>query len=571
MTHKKIGRALSILVGICTMVSGMSAFAADSSPIEAKLEKIDLSGTATIVGSINEKNEGENVTLTVYIEGNDYNGLLEADNQVGYVSAFTDTYTDANGEFELKFQINGEQKSGFYTARIGADCAEMPTEITFLYSNIANRKSAIELLNTKKTAAEVYEYVFGSDGKWADLGFYSELQNTLDKNKLAALIAERLNTSGAFNADKGDEVTAEYLYLEVIDALNENKLDNVADYKDRLRLDDSKILNWFEKSYVTSSVQEDITKRLTGRSFKNADEFEDAFIEAVVLETVEHNDGPGTIRDILTDYASEIDADIASATIADFRKLTGEYASYSELEDKLDNILGGTGGAAGNTRPGGGSGSTGSSGGSGGISGVGGAVIEQGVDKAPEAMIPQPEGFADLSEAEWAREAVETLAEMGIINGRSESVFAPNDNITREEFVKIIVGAFSIAKAEENAGFADVADGEWYEVYVDSAYKAGIVKGMSETIFGVGEKISRQDMAVMVHNAARVSGIELAAVKEAIEFSDADRIAEYAKEAVGVLQTAGVISGIGDNMFAPEGNATRAEAAKMIYEIIVLR
>ena len=225
----------------------------------------------------------------------------------------------------------------------------------------------------------------------------------------------------------------------------------------------------------------------------------------------------------------------------------------------------------GKSSGGGGGSSSGSSGGGGGISGVRASVIEQTEGNAPEAMKMSNEKFADLNEAEWAREAVTALTDKGIINGRSENIFAPNENITREEFVKIITVAFEIGTTNESAGFIDVEDGEWYETYVNSAYKAGIVKGVGESKFGTGQEISRQDMAVMVYKAAEYCGIELAMGEEMLEFSDADKIADYAKDAVCAMHTAGVISGVGGNRFEPVGNATRAEAAKIVYEFILLR
>lgn len=563
MTYKTIGCALCAFMVMCTGFTGVSANA-DTPPIDIRLEKIDLSGTVTITGSIDEKTEGKNVTLAVYPEENSHDGLMNADNQIGYISAFSDTYTNAEGEFEFNFQINGEQRSGFYRARIGELSAEMPAEIVFLYSNIESRKSAIEVLNTKKTSEEVYNYVFGENGKWMDLGFYSEIQGSLDKHRLSDLIAERLCKSGGFDADKGNEVSAEYLYLEVIDALNEKKIDNISDYMERLRLSDSKITEWYEKKYITASVRKNITDRLSGKNIKTAEEFENSFVEAVVLETVEHNDGPGTVRDILREYADKIDADIASAKISDFKKLTGSYASYAELEDKLNEIMNGNG-------SGGGGSSSGGSGSGGGMSGVRNSVIEKTVEKTPEAMKVQNEKFTDLKDAEWAREAVTALADKGVVAGRSENVFAPNESITREEFVKILVAAFEIDLTKESAGFIDVKDGEWYEVYVNSAYKAGIIKGIGENRFGTGRKISRQDMAVMVHKAAKLCGIEFATASEMTEFSDADKIADYATEAVCAMHMAGVICGVGDNLFDPSGNATRAEAAKIVYELILLR
>ena len=82
-------------------------------------------------------------------------------------------------------------------------------------------------------------------------------------------------------------------------------------------------------------------------------------------------------------------------------------------------------------------------------------------------------------------------------------------------------------------------------------------------MFGSGENVTRQDMAVIIYNAMIKSGITLET--QELEFSDKHLISDYAKNAVSALTKAGVINGLSDNTFNPAGEATRAEAAKMIY------
>ena len=94
----------------------------------------------------------------------------------------------------------------------------------------------------------------------------------------------------------------------------------------------------------------------------------------------------------------------------------------------------------------------------------------------------------------------------------------------------------------------------------------GIVSGISESEFGVGANITRQDMAVMLANAAY--GRNNVAYNGQLSFADSNNIAVYAKNAVGMLCEAKVISGYEDGSFMPEGCATRAEAAQMIYKLI---
>ena len=113
--------------------------------------------------------------------------------------------------------------------------------------------------------------------------------------------------------------------------------------------------------------------------------------------------------------------------------------------------------------------------------------------------------------------------------------------------------------------FSDVNEGDWYYSFIAAAYNNGIINGYDNGTFGVNDNITRQDMAVIIYRAAERAGISFDAVNEEITFEDGAEIADYARDAVRTLQTAGIINGISDTEFAPGMNATRAQAAKMIY------
>lgn len=229
-----------------------------------------------------------------------------------------------------------------------------------------------------------------------------------------------------------------------------------------------------------------------------------------------------------------------------------------------------------------GSGSSGSgwgSGGSSGSSGSGSGSTSSGVFNTPMPIptpvttadpnkptpVPEPVNFGDLDDVEWAKEAINGLAEKGIINGRSSTVFAPNDSITRAEFAKIIVGAFKIPASGAQVSFNDVEADAWYASYINAAYAKGIITGYENGSFDPNAQVTRQDMAVMVQRAANASGVVLADVNPAVNFDDDYAIADYAKAAVKALSQAGIINGVTQNSFAPLETATRAQAAKILY------
>lgn len=166
----------------------------------------------------------------------------------------------------------------------------------------------------------------------------------------------------------------------------------------------------------------------------------------------------------------------------------------------------------------------------------------------------------------WANNSINYLVARGIINGVGNDQFAPNNNITRAEFVKILAGiedGIDLTKAN-NVSFADVQSGKWYSQSINWAVENKIAKGYSSRKFGLNDSITREQMAVMIYNVAKVIGYDLSDTNKSIKFADDDKISSYAKDAVSAMQKAGIINGKSNNLFDPQGKATRAEAAKMI-------
>lgn len=199
------------------------------------------------------------------------------------------------------------------------------------------------------------------------------------------------------------------------------------------------------------------------------------------------------------------------------------------------------------------------------------AVSEDGniVAKLKEAgtylIKESPDKFKDCDG--WAKEYIETLAARGIINGKAEGLYMPGDLIKREEFVKLITELMDIEPNSAENIFEDVKKDAWYAGFINSAYENKIINGISENEFGVGQNIKRQDIAKIINTVLMVDGIT-SEVKET-DLADFDKIADYAKEHVSSIYSMGIISGDDKKMFNPESFATRAEAAKMIYGMLV--
>lgn len=215
------------------------------------------------------------------------------------------------------------------------------------------------------------------------------------------------------------------------------------------------------------------------------------------------------------------------------------------------------------------SGSSGGGGG-GGSKGVkipsGDIVMLPSVTVSEKSDVTTKLAFADMNGCEWAAEAVSFLVRMGAVNGRTETVFSPNDNVTREEFVKMILKAFSYNISSGECAFSDVDKNAWYADYIFSAAQCGLINGVGTNCFGIGHNVTREDACVIITRILDNKGTAFNENAEYIPFTDDKYISDYARSAVEKLAANGIVGGTPDNSFSPKNGSTRAEAAKMIFE-----
>lgn len=175
--------------------------------------------------------------------------------------------------------------------------------------------------------------------------------------------------------------------------------------------------------------------------------------------------------------------------------------------------------------------------------------------------------FTDLSSSHWATNYIEALYNAGILSGTGDRRIEPERPIFREEICKIISLAAKLGSADIQMNFKDVLPAEWYYSYILSAYSSGIMKGTNDENFGVGEQLTRQDLAVIMVRLFDAAGITLQDKGNFVDYNDKAEIMDYALESVNKLTSAGILSGDGTGNFAPNAAATRAEVAKLIYSI----
>ncbi|MDR2354836.1 MAG: S-layer homology domain-containing protein, partial [Clostridiales Family XIII bacterium] len=175
--------------------------------------------------------------------------------------------------------------------------------------------------------------------------------------------------------------------------------------------------------------------------------------------------------------------------------------------------------------------------------------------------------FSDLTQAEWAREAIEYMADNKGILGMGDGLFAPNAEVTRAQFARFAAQALDIGRGTEPAVFADVAEGAWYFEDVTTLASAGILTGYGDGRFGPDDRITREQMATVIDRALTAKGIALTEIR-AFDLTDGDAASAYAKASIERLYGAGVVNGMGDGTFAPKATATRAQACVILYNAL---
>ncbi|MDR0382196.1 MAG: S-layer homology domain-containing protein [Oscillospiraceae bacterium] len=178
-------------------------------------------------------------------------------------------------------------------------------------------------------------------------------------------------------------------------------------------------------------------------------------------------------------------------------------------------------------------------------------------------------GFSDAGQiSSWAVAFVTRLVEAEIISGRSNDTIDPKGNVTRAEFSKMIVLGLKIEAGETPKSFTDVTAGDWFKEVVDIASSRGIVLGVSETAFAPNRTISRQDLCTIVYRALTALDVTLPELSDSGAFPDEAQIADYALDAVKTLKQLNIIAGRGDGAFDPRAYATREETAKIVCGVI---
>lgn len=564
-------RKIAAIVLVLILSLGVSSYAADITASEISAEnKITLTGYSegnkedvpTYINVFKKNNHLSNGAFSIAKAYAD----LEAATDKKTVLVYSDyAKTESDGSFEFTVKIDRLANdpdtspiSGAYVANIKCGEKVYQQEFQFVDSEEkAQREEALKELNEIKLLPQderfdALDTILG-DNLYSFVN-YMDLLNNVDQTKVHTMIYGYMEETG-YDTTNPDETFKYFGKFIVIEALNEGKINNIKDFENELMISSGDMSSWYAKPMVSTEVKKAITERLSKRNVADIDTYEEYLKEALILEYVHASDGISAIRDIVNEFSDDIGIGSYDVTDGALRSVMGNsYKQYSNLASALLNFEEETT-SSNKTSSGGGGGSY--------------KLPSEPKEEANKENSGKSK-FVDLGSVEWAKEAIEKLYEENIVAGKSSTHFAPLDNITREEFIKLLVLTANLNTKAENLPFEDVSVGAWYHDVVSIAYNNNITTGIDDTHFGVGEKITRQDMAVMVCRILTERGINLEEKNTDGSFADSDLVADYAKTSVEKLKVAGIMNGYDDGRFGPANYTTRAEAAKVIYSLLSL-
>lgn len=368
-----------------------------------------------------------------------------------------------------------------------------------------------------------------------------------------------------------EQIKKSVMLVKLNNASAENVETIIDYYAEYIGIKDSTAYTTY-KEKTNDAAKTRIAQMFVQKTFDVNTDVKAFFIETVITQAVNEAASrlsSGDIKTVLTDNAAAIGINLSSLSGLNYPDevyktlISSTYNTLEELkkafndavtkqraaEEKKNSSPGGNGG--------GGSGSSGSK--------------DSGSLPPTDSNIISNNGktvFSDMAGYEWAETAVNELYKRNAINGRDNTHFAPADSVTREEFSKMLAYAMKLTTAETAEEFADVKNNEWYYTPVMALAAKNIVNGIGNGLFGVGSNISREDTAVMVYRAVEYFGKDISVSGKA-SFTDFKKVSEYARNAVSYLESVKIVNGMNDGTFAPKEKINRAQAAVIIYNMLV--
>lgn len=580
---------------IFTMCFGMVFHAAGEGDLQTALTYQTENGKMTISGTMGQNgtvDAGSRIVLFILKPGySNPNQLSDAqmEQAVCYMDSRVNLVHDikAAEPFSFEFQFTDKMPFGKYEIYVSSTNWNGLTEqAKFIYQNVDPTESAKCVAAFQTTQADGLNRLlqqYTVETPILDVSAIPELSQPGADFGAAFVMARNLAEAGLLSAEVAQIESMDDIYrllraAVMINALSDGKQDQMVSSLQRYGADASVLLEGLKEKYYDRvyDVMTELSPELS-----EPQKFYDTVRLGISLGYI-YQGSYADIAEALDRYPEILGIDrnkilqmgvtfdknapyVKNDSISAYVDGMGDY-----IEEIAQKVLKDKDPDGGRGNSGGGSG--GSSGGSG--SG-GGYQLPVNSGTASVPVLPDDEettaditAYDDLGQVLWAQDSIYQLTELGILSGVGDGKFEPDREVTREEFVKMILSAFPM-QAGEGAGvpFVDCPVDSWYYPYVEKAYYNQVIQGISEHEFGAGKSITRQDVAVICMHILEQNQ-KIPNLSDAGAFKDAEQIAGYAKLSVDSLSQIGIITGYDDGSFRPEQSTTRAQAAVMVSRLM---
>ena len=183
-------------------------------------------------------------------------------------------------------------------------------------------------------------------------------------------------------------------------------------------------------------------------------------------------------------------------------------------------------------------------------------------------ILSYDKSYADVDSSHWAYGAIRQLSAMQIVNGVNETDFEPKKDVTRAEFITMLVRALGL-EAKKAANFTDVPANSWFADSMTAAIEAGLILGMDDKTLAPNAKLTREQMALLLVRAYQIKTGKTIAIESVLPFSDLDEVSPWAKEGLNTAYQLNLVSGHANGTFMPKDTTLRAEAITAIINYLI--
>lgn len=573
MKHTWTAKIGTLAIAACLAFSSMPVFADGAKQITVHFEDITATDSTTLSGEAKVKVSVQGADGNVSIAQTALN--FDGDLKYKSVQYLKGSDNPDSGETQTT-SVNGNKiTTGIISSKSGMTFGDSEELFVITFSGEAGKETTLSLSDLKNT----YFTIGGKD-------YYPESETKItvtasekeNKGKTAAVKLTMDKVTGFSGAAKPGitvKITGEKTDNYSINTVLDNALISKGGHRDgtstipKFTVENTVIAD--DTYTVEVSGIGYVTYKKTGVTFDDALEITNAdFVPGDV-------NGDGKVDADDKTAAETLIADSEYSEAADFNrdgKVNADdlavFGNTTDDTDSKDDTTGGGSSGGGSSSSGGSTGGGSTGGSSGGGSSSGGS--SSGGFSGGSAVTPTTqttETFTDLENHAWAKDAVYTLKNKGIISGISDNEFAPANNIKRGDFILILTRMLSVNN-EFTENFADVPESAYYYQAIGSAKAAGIAMGSGEN-FMPENSITRQDLITLAYRAFLAKGYitETDDFTSLDQFSDKGDISDYAQTAMASMVKAGIIQGSNGNV-NPKGNATRAEVAVMCARLLEL-